>query len=159
VSPLLWSTASSPSKGLSSRPKPCSKQYGLVSHRKLQTNKTPLRNSTNNAFICPPNANALCAGTSLTQNFIIRCNNGVGTPGNCNDKFVFTLFTRAPLRSFISLTSLNQSRQYPSQGSEAQRALYVVSPPLPHAALSPNPLHTRLHDPTPLTPNPSRPPN
>ena len=44
------------------------------------------RNSTNNAFICPLSANAFCAGMSLTQNIIIRCTNGVGQPGNCNDK-------------------------------------------------------------------------
>merc|ERR1711939_289999 len=38
-------------------------------------------------FICPadkPNG-AFCAGDSLGTNIIIRCTNGVGQPGNCND--------------------------------------------------------------------------
>merc|ERR1711881_741820 len=38
-------------------------------------------------FICPadkPNG-AFCAGDSLGTNIIIRCTDGVGQPGNCND--------------------------------------------------------------------------
>ncbi|CZT01357.1 uncharacterized protein RAG0_09031 [Rhynchosporium agropyri] len=38
-------------------------------------------------FICPadkPNG-AFCAGDSLGTNIIIRCTNGIGQPGNCND--------------------------------------------------------------------------
>lgn len=42
-------------------------------------------NSTTGTFSCAiPNGN-YCAGDSLSTNIIIRCNNGVGGPGNCND--------------------------------------------------------------------------
>ncbi|KAI9055931.1 hypothetical protein LZ554_000866 [Drepanopeziza brunnea f. sp. 'monogermtubi'] len=40
-----------------------------------------------NKFVCPadkPNG-AFCAGDSLGTNIIIRCTDGVGQPGNCND--------------------------------------------------------------------------
>ncbi|KAH8687966.1 hypothetical protein BGZ60DRAFT_466138 [Tricladium varicosporioides] len=43
--------------------------------------------SSTGTFTCPasnPNG-AYCAGDSLVTNIIIRCNNGVGQPGNCND--------------------------------------------------------------------------
>lgn len=38
-------------------------------------------------FTCPSdNLNGdFCAGESLLTNIIVRCNNGVGQPGNCND--------------------------------------------------------------------------
>ncbi|CAL3968570.1 unnamed protein product, partial [Diplocarpon coronariae] len=42
---------------------------------------------TSGKFVCPaenPNG-AFCAGDSLSTNIIIRCQDGVGQPGNCND--------------------------------------------------------------------------
>lgn len=44
-------------------------------------------NETTGDFLCPgsyPNG-AWCAGNSGETNIIIRCTNGVGQPGNCND--------------------------------------------------------------------------
>lgn len=44
-------------------------------------------NASTNTFTCPasnPNGD-FCAGDSLVTNIIIRCTNGVGQPGNCND--------------------------------------------------------------------------
>ncbi|PBP20384.1 hypothetical protein BUE80_DR008410 [Diplocarpon rosae] len=45
---------------------------------------------TSGTFICPAdNLNgAFCAGDSLSTNIIIRCKDGVGQPGNCNDNLV-----------------------------------------------------------------------
>jgi hypothetical protein len=51
------------------------------------TSAQVIYNSTTGQFICPannPNGN-FCAGDSLTTNIIIRCNNGIGGPGNCDD--------------------------------------------------------------------------
>ena len=43
-------------------------------------------NETTNTFSCPTAPNgAFCAGDSLKTNIIIRCSNGFGRPGNCND--------------------------------------------------------------------------
>jgi len=41
----------------------------------------------NGTITCPANApnGDFCAGESLGTNIIVRCNNGVGQPGNCND--------------------------------------------------------------------------
>ncbi|TKA71595.1 hypothetical protein B0A49_04728 [Cryomyces minteri] len=41
--------------------------------------------NVNGTFSCPILNGAYCAGDSLVTNIIIRCNNGVGQPGNCND--------------------------------------------------------------------------
>jgi len=44
-------------------------------------------NSTTGVFTCPadnPNG-AFCVDASLQSNIIIRCTNGIGQPGNCND--------------------------------------------------------------------------
>ncbi|KAJ5054240.1 uncharacterized protein L3040_000520 [Drepanopeziza brunnea f. sp. 'multigermtubi'] len=40
-----------------------------------------------NKFVCPADKlnGAFCAGDSLGTNIIIRCTDGVGQPGNCND--------------------------------------------------------------------------
>jgi len=44
-------------------------------------------NETTGTFICPASApnGSFCAGTPFVTNIIIRCKNGVGQPGNCND--------------------------------------------------------------------------
>ncbi|KAG0652755.1 hypothetical protein D0Z07_0092, partial [Hyphodiscus hymeniophilus] len=44
-------------------------------------------NSTTGIFTCPANNpnGAFCADTSLSSSIIIRCSNGIGQPGNCND--------------------------------------------------------------------------
>lgn len=42
-------------------------------------------NSTTGEFTCAIPNGVYCAGSSLTSNIIIRCSNGVGQPGNCND--------------------------------------------------------------------------
>ncbi|KAK5240595.1 hypothetical protein LTR16_010434 [Cryomyces antarcticus] len=41
--------------------------------------------NANGTFSCPIPNGAYCAGDSLVTNIIVRCNNGVGQPGNCND--------------------------------------------------------------------------
>ncbi|PBP25514.1 hypothetical protein BUE80_DR003590 [Diplocarpon rosae] len=51
------------------------------------SNLTYCSDPTSGTFICPadkPNG-AFCAGDSLSTNIIIRCKDGVGQPGNCND--------------------------------------------------------------------------
>lgn len=48
---------------------------------------TPHSDPQNGLYKCPadhPNG-VYCAGNSLDTNIIIRCTNGVGQPGNCND--------------------------------------------------------------------------
>lgn len=46
-----------------------------------------LSNSTTGVFTCPANSpnGAYCAGNDGKSNIIIRCEDGVGHPGNCND--------------------------------------------------------------------------
>lgn len=42
-------------------------------------------NQTTGKFTCAIPNGEYCAGDSLSSNIIIRCSNGVGQPGNCND--------------------------------------------------------------------------
>lgn len=45
-------------------------------------------NATTGKFICPanaPNGNFCASSNNQETNIIIRCTNGVGQPGNCND--------------------------------------------------------------------------
>ncbi|RAL61305.1 hypothetical protein DID88_009441 [Monilinia fructigena] len=42
-------------------------------------------NSTTGTFSCPIANGAYCASSSLEGPIIIRCTNGIGQPGNCND--------------------------------------------------------------------------
>jgi len=44
-----------------------------------------LISNPNGTFTCPIANGSYCAGESLSINIIIRCLNGVGSPGNCND--------------------------------------------------------------------------
>ncbi|KAK4963980.1 hypothetical protein LTR28_004203, partial [Elasticomyces elasticus] len=39
----------------------------------------------NGTFSCAIPNGAYCAGDSLITNIILRCTNGTGHPGNCND--------------------------------------------------------------------------